>query len=118
MHPGACHCGAVKFELSESPEKLVDCNCSICRRLAALWGHVPISAVTVKSEPEATIAYIHGDKMLAFHTCKNCGCTTHWSSLTDDGEHMAVNFRMCEPEDVANFQIKKFDGANTWQFLD
>jgi hypothetical protein len=43
MHHGSCHCGAVQFELTESPETLVDCNCSICRRIGALWGHVSIN---------------------------------------------------------------------------
>jgi hypothetical protein len=31
---------------------------------------------------------------------------------------MAVNFRMCQPETVAEFQIRKFDGAETWTYLD
>lgn len=115
---GSCHCGAVSFELAQKPLQLVDCNCSICRRLGALWGHVPITAVTVQQQTDNTIAYVHGDKMLAFHTCKHCGCTTHWESLTADGEHMAVNFRMCQPETVAAFQIRKFDGAETWTYLD
>ncbi len=118
MHHGSCHCGAVQFELSESPEALVDCNCSICRRLSALWGHVPISSVQIAAAPDATIAYVQGDKMLAMHSCKNCGCSTHWESLVEDGEHMAVNFRMCDPAELEQFEIKKFDGADTWQFLE
>ncbi len=118
MHHGTCHCGTVSFELSDSPEILIDCNCSICRRIGALWGHVPITAVTITAEPDSTLAYVQGDKMLAMHSCKTCGCNTHWESLTEEGQHMAVNFRMCDPAELENFTIRKFDGANTWEFLD
>lgn len=118
MHSGSCHCGAVTFDLSQSPEKLVDCNCSICRRIGALWGHVPISAVTINKKPDRVIEYVQGDKMLAMVSCQTCGCTTHWESRTEDGQHMAVNFRMCDPSEVGKFEIKKLDGADTWEFLD
>ena len=115
---GRCHCGAVGFSIDQAPELLVDCNCSICRRLGALWGHVAISAVTIDAPDEGTIAYVQGDRMLAMHSCRKCGCTTHWESLAEGGEHMAVNFRMCEPAVIAQFEVRKFDGADTWTFLD
>lgn len=115
---GTCHCGAVKFELSENPEKLVDCNCTICRRLGTLWGHVPIGSAQIDAKPGDTIAYVRGQKLLAFHTCKVCGCTTHWESLEPDGKYMAVNFRLCEPEVIQQFETRKFDGADTWKFID
>jgi hypothetical protein len=66
-----------------------------------------------------TIAYIHGDKTLAMHSCKICGCTTHWMGLdSDESSRMAVNFRMCEPDEISNIGIRNFDGADTWEFLD
>lgn len=114
---GTCHCGNVSFEITESPEYLVDCNCTACRRFGALWGHIEQSAFTRAGEGKTT-AYMHGDKMLAFHTCNNCGCTTHWEGHHPDHTHMAVNFRMCEPEVVDQFRIRKFDGFDSWEFLD
>lgn len=114
---GSCHCGAVSFALTEVPEKLVDCNCSICRRLGALWGHVPIEAVEVSGG--ATIAYTRDDRNLAFHTCVICGCTTHWENLRpDQSSHMAVNFRLVDPAVAADLRTRKFDGADTWEYLD
>lgn len=118
MYQGHCHCGTVQFTTTVAPEKLVDCNCSICRRLGALWGHVPIDSVTIVAPADATIRYAQGDKTLAVNTCKQCGCTTHYESLQENGEFMAVNFRMCSPEVVDEFQIRKFDGADSWKFLD
>ena len=118
MIEGTCHCGAVHFKTTQSPKWLTDCNCSICSRLGALWGHVDIDSVTINSAKESTIVYVHGDKTLAFHTCKICGCTTHWENLRpDESSHMAVNFRMCATADISKFRIRKFDGADTWAFL-
>jgi len=118
-HPvGSCHCGAVSFTLSQKPQKLVDCNCTLCRRIGALWGHMPIGSVQIEAKPDSTIAYVQGKKTLAVHSCKTCGCTTHWESLEADGEYMAVNFRLCEPATIGQYQTRKFDGADTWTFLD
>ena len=118
MYQGSCHCGSVQFELTEPPEKLVDCNCTICRRIGALWGHVSIRSVQIIAPSDGTISYIQGDKTLAIHTCRTCGCTTHWENLQPEEEHMAVNFRMCDPEVINQFQVRKFDGADTWKFID
>jgi len=116
MIEGSCHCGNVQFSITEDPKKLVECNCSICRRIAALWGHLPAASVTVSGK---TFAYTHGDKTMEFHICGECGCTTHWSSVKEMKDQIvAVNFRMCDPADVANFRIRKFDGADSWKFLD
>lgn len=119
MIEGRCHCGTVGFSISEDPERLISCNCSICHRLGALWGHIPISAVNILADREQANSYVHGDRMLAFHSCKACGCTTHWESLDPKAHpNMAVNFRMCSMEDLSRFEVKRFDGADTWQLLD
>ncbi len=62
--------------------------------------------------------YVHGDRTLAIHSCRRCGCTTHWTSLQADHTRMAVNFRMCEPSVISAFRIRRLDGADTWEFLD
>ncbi len=120
MVSGQCHCGAVAFELKEVPAWLTDCNCSICRRLGALWAHAAIADINILSAENATLAYVHGDKMLAMHSCRSCGCTTHWESLTPDqeGTHMAVNFRMVDPSITTGLRVRHFDGAESWEYLD
>ncbi len=119
MMNGNCHCGAVKFEFSGVPEKLVDCNCSICRKLRPLWAHGPEGQITINAAENATIAYTWGDNTLAFHTCKTCGCTTHWNGLgPDTPSNMAVNMALCDPADICDIRVRRFDGADTWAFLD
>ena len=61
MITGSCHCGDVSFEFVGEPEQLIKCNCSLCRRLAALWAHADSSRITVRAEPNATFVYVQGD---------------------------------------------------------
>jgi hypothetical protein len=102
-----------------TPAWLTECNCSICRRIGGLWAHAGTASISIDCNEGATLAYAWGDRTLAFHTCRTCGCTTHWENLQPD-EHarMAVNCRMADPADIAGIRIRHFDGADTWAFLD
>ncbi|MEE9453764.1 MAG: hypothetical protein V3V13_05200 [Paracoccaceae bacterium] len=116
MITGSCHCGTITFEISEKPAFMVACNCSICRRLATLWVHAPPAKITLNAPKNATNTYVWGDKSLVIHTCKTCGCTTHWASL--EGTRFAVNCRLSDPADIKNIRTRHFDGADSWEFLD
>ena len=119
MIEGSCHCGAVSFTYPWQPGWLTDCNCSVCRRYSTLWGYAPVNEITLSFADGATVAYIHGDRTIAIHSCKICGCTTHWIGLDgDETSRMAVNFRMCDPDVFTNIRVRKFDGADTWEFID
>ena len=114
---GSCHCGAVSFLVNDAPQRLVSCNCSACRRFAALWFHTLTTNVTIAAAPDATIAYAWGDRCLAFQSCKTCGCTTHYTPL-DGTDRMALNMRMADPDAIKDVPVRHFDGAETWAFLD
>lgn len=118
-YEGSCHCGRVRFELRETPQWLVECNCSLCSRIGAKWAHSEIQNIRLHYQEGSTVAYSRGDKTLAVHSCNHCGCTTHWENLMPEKyNRMAVNFRMCADEDLSQFRIRQFDGADTWEFLD
>ena len=119
MINGACHCGAVAFELRTTPEWLTVCNCSICRRLGGLWAHADVRDITIVCDGDATSRYIWGDKTIAFHSCKTCGCTTHWENLRpEESTRMAVNLRLADPEEIAGIRVRRLDGADSWAYLD
>ena len=119
MIEGSCHCGAVSFTYRNQPDWLTNCNCSICRRLNPLWAYAKVSEISLRAAENATNAYVHGDRTLAMHSCRTCGCTTHWMGLdSDESSRMAVNFRMCEPGEISSIRVRNFDGADTWEFLD
>ncbi len=116
---GSCHCGAVEFELMDAPEWLTGCNCSICRRYAGLWAHSDSTKVRLKIEEGATLRYVWGDRMIAFHTCKTCGCTSHWSSLEPgEPQRLALNCRLAEPAAIEGIRVRHFDGAKSWTYIE
>ena len=117
MITGSCHCGAVSYVFDHTPSRATSCNCSICRRLGALWIYARLEQITVSGP---TFGYTRGEKSLAFHSCKTCGCTTHWENLKPVGPdaYMAVNLRLAQPDVVATIPVRYFDGADSWTFLD
>ncbi|MCZ6853556.1 MAG: GFA family protein [Gammaproteobacteria bacterium] len=119
MLEASCHCGAVHMEITEPPRSLIDCNCSICRRLGALWAFYTPDEVKVTCATGSTATYLWGDKHVEYHHCSTCGCTTHYVSTKKSGvDRTAVNARMMDPADIESVPIKKFDGADTWTYVD
>jgi hypothetical protein len=111
----SCVCGAVRLAITHAPDELVDCNCSLCRRYAALWAYYSLKDVIVPGG--LTDTFMQGPKKIEFHRCKICGCVTHWSPK-DQRDRMGVNARLMEPEVVARARVRHLDGANTWKYLD
>ncbi len=118
MIEGACHCGAVRFALRSRPDWLSTCNCSLCRRIGGLWAAADTSDVTIDCAPDALNAYVQGDRTLAMQSCRTCGCTTHYTPTDPAVTRMKVNLAMADPQAIAGFRIRHFDGANTWRYLD
>ena len=61
---------------------------------------------------------ILGDKFLRLCRCATCGCITHWELVKPPRNRMGINFRNFDPSVIATTRIRRFDGANTWKFLD
>ena len=112
MTQGACHCGAVRFELEAPPAWVLDCTCTLCRRYAGLWAYTRGERhVTVTSPPApgTTETYLWNDRGLAFHRCRTCGCVTHIEAQEDPRWIYAVNMRLLtgglDPKSVTVRQI-------------
>lgn len=115
---GTCHCGGVTIAVDRAPTEVTSCNCSICRRLGALWAYYHPKVVHVVG---TTVGYQSGDRMLELHHCPTCACTTHWRPLPDRAppDRMGINVRLMAPEVVAAAHVKRVDGASdTWAVLD
>lgn len=67
-----------------------------------------------------THTYSHGDKMLAFHRCRDCGCITHWLGIdpTSSSDRMAVNARLMPREVLSQARVRHFDGLDSWTYKD
>ena len=116
---GACHCGAVSFEVTNRPEQLTECNCSICHRYGVLWAYYTRTSVTITCDDLALSAYSWGDRSLEFFFCNTCGCVTHYESMErHDDSRVAVNARMLEQAEIRDIPRRKFDGAVSWKTVD
>lgn len=116
---GSCHCGAVRLTLPSVPEKATRCNCSICRRLGALWAYYEFGTVQIEGHPENTAEYVWGDRTLRTVRCRICGCATHWEPLApEQGARHGVNLNNFDPRLQEHIRVRRFDGADTWTFLD
>lgn len=71
---GGCHCGAIRFSVSQSPQHVAICHCSDCRRSAGApmvaWAAFPEAALTLtKGEPKTRNS--SGAALRSF--CPDCG---------------------------------------------
>jgi len=114
MYTGACHCGKVKWKANFEPEYLVECNCSLCTKLGALWSHADHKLIDVDYSEKDVNTYIQGDRTLKTIFCKHCGCTTHWEAIDVlQNGRMGLNFRMLiNSELLTTFAIKRINGAD------
>jgi hypothetical protein len=119
MLKGTCHCGAVTVELPSAPDKATSCNCSMCRRIAGVWAYYPFGTVRITGHPENTQEYVQGDKTLRTIRCATCGCVTHWEPVNREaGARHGVNLRNFDPKLLESVHVRRFDGADTWEYLD
>jgi hypothetical protein len=116
---GACHCGAVRLTLPSRPQKATRCNCSLCRRIGAVWAYYEFGSVAIQGHPEDTEGYVQGDRTLRTVRCRTCGVATHWESLVPNSDNrQGVNLNNFDPALLAQVNVRRFDGADTWTFLD
>jgi hypothetical protein len=122
MVRAACHCGAVRITMEPAPTWVLDCNCSICRRYGALWAYTwdklaerALSATLLQGS-DALEAYVWGDRELGFWRCKECGCLTHGTLLSEPSTIRTVNARMFVSFDPASVTIHRSDNAHTGWF--
>ena len=72
---GSCHCGAQRFT-APAPESVTHCNCSTCTKRGTLAAYYAPGEVELTLTPESLGAYQWGDRMMTFHHCTTCGCST------------------------------------------
>ncbi|MGV8855418.1 MAG: GFA family protein [Devosia sp.] len=114
----SCHCGAVQMHIAAAPEMVTDCNCSICRRYGVLWAYYAPSQVQFEPAEPPTETYQRGERSIAFHRCRTCGCVTHWSAVDRSADRMAINARLLDPGVLAAARVRHLDGAVSWSYTD
>jgi hypothetical protein len=83
-----------------------------------IFGYYDKSKVKIIARRGALDRYVWGDKCLALCRCATCGCVTHWQPIGRASNRMGVNFRNFDASVIGSTRVRRFDGANTWKFLD
>ncbi|HVH33696.1 MAG TPA: hypothetical protein VM847_06265, partial [Tahibacter sp.] len=111
--------GSVRLTLPRAPETATSCNCSLCRRTGGIWAYYELGTVSIDGHPDRTESYVWGDRTLKNYRCKTCGIFTHWEPVErKPGARHGVNLRNFEPALLEPVVVRRFDGADTWTFLD
>lgn len=113
-HRGACHCGAVTFEVeTERDIVLDDCNCSICAKTGFLHLIVPRSRFRILSGEDKLTEYRFNTGTARHLFCPVCGVKPFYVPRSNpDG--WSVNFRCLDRSEFGDVQIRPFDGRN-WE---
>lgn len=109
---GQCHCGAVKITLAATPQEIIQCNCSLCRKTGwtgAFWNP---EGVVVDAQPDELNSYVQGDKMITLWNCRVCGSHTHWTPITAPPDRMGINIKMFDPQQWQHLPVRAVDGAS------
>lgn len=88
-HKGACHCGAVEFEL-DLPDGLVDlrrCDCSMCRRRGAIVASVPLAGISILAGEESLKLYQFNTRTARHYFCGHCGIYTHHQRRSNPAQY-------------------------------
>jgi len=112
-YSGSCHCGAVAFDVEVDPSQALQCNCSICTKLGAVWAFAPKSKFTLKSGAAQQGDYQFGKKALHHRFCPRCGIESYAEGTAPDGTpSVGVNLRCLEGVDVDKLSPRQYDGRS------
>tara|TARA_B100000963_G_scaffold323110_1_gene307711 strand:+ start:4844 stop:5203 length:360 start_codon:yes stop_codon:yes gene_type:complete len=108
-----CHCGAVEAQIKINYlEKVLRCNCSICKRKGAIMSIVKNEDFKITKGFETLKLYQFNTKVAKHYFCSICGIYTH--------NHPRINpsmtaFNVGCLDDINSFDLKNIkisDGQN------
>ena len=112
-HTGGCHCGRVRFEIDAAPDKLIVCNCSICRMKGYLHWIVPKDRFSLVSSADDIATYTINTGQAKHHFCRVCGISSYYIARSDP-DAIDVNARCVDDLDIDALPLENFDGVN-WE---
>ena len=109
-----CHCGAIEanINVSEDFEKILRCNCSLCKRKGAVMSMVKNENFKItKGEDKLKIYQFH-TKVAKHYFCSVCGIYTHHNPRSNPS---MTGFNLGCLDDINTFELKDIlinDGHN------
>jgi hypothetical protein len=113
-YAGACHCGAVRFEV-DAPARVTvqDCNCSICAKTGYLHLIVPAERFRLLSGADMLTEYRFNTGTARHLFCKVCGVKPFYVPRSNPDGY-SVNLRCLDRDRFEAVTVEPFDGRN-WE---
>ena len=109
-----CHCGEVEAEINvlDNLEKVLKCNCSICKRKGAIMSMINNEDFKiVKGEDKLKLYQFHS-KIAKHYFCSNCGIYTHHNPRANTA---MTGFNLGCIDEINTFELENVavnDGQN------
>ena len=112
-HTGSCHCGRVRFEVTDDLRRVSECNCSICTRKGYLHWIVPRERFRLLTGEDALTTYRFGTMTAQHLFCRDCGVAGFYVPRSHP-DRIDVNVRCVDGVDLGTLRIEPFDGRH-WE---
>jgi hypothetical protein len=110
---GGCHCGRVAYEVDGCPDRVSECNCSICTKKGYLHWIVPRGNFRLLTPAETLATYTFNTHTAKHHFCPVCGVASFYIARSDP-DKIDVNARCLDGIELAQLEVDRFDGRN-WE---
>jgi centromere protein V len=111
---GGCHCGRVVYEEVEGrPDRISQCNCSICSKKGYLHWIVARTQFRLLTPWEDLATYTFNTHTAKHHFGPRCGVASFYIARSDP-DKIDVNARCVEGLDLTAVTLENFDGRN-WE---
>ncbi|MDC0164180.1 GFA family protein [Candidatus Pelagibacter bacterium] len=109
-----CHCGEIEanINVSKNFEKILRCNCSLCKRKGSIMSMVKNENFKITKGKDKLKLYQFHTKVAKHYFCSVCGIYTHHNPRSDPA--MTV-FNLGCLDDINTFELKEIfinDGHN------
>ena len=112
-YDGSCHCGRVRFRVTAALDKVIRCNCSICRTKGFLHLIVAPERFELLAGADELTLYTFNTGTAKHQFCCHCGVHPFYVPRSEP-DKIDVNVRCLEGVDLDTLAIEPFDGDN-WE---
>jgi hypothetical protein len=111
---GQCHCGAVHYTAETDLGRLMDCNCSRCRRLGWILKSVPAARFTLLAGADKLTPYRFNTEKIEHLFCAVCGIESFARGQDRQGNDLVMLNVNCleDAPAIDRTGITHWDGAN------
>lgn len=114
VHKGACHCGAVQFNvrLSDGLSTIRRCSCSYCTMRGAVAVSANLDGIEFTSGEDLLTLYEFNTRTAQHYFCSKCGIYTHHQRRSNPNE-FGINVACLDGISPFDFpEIVVHDGVN------